>query len=322
MSEAIFPAGSAFAQCHASTVAILADGRLAAAWFGGSAEKDPDTAIWGALHDGRGWSAPRCWFKLGGQAHWNPVLFAAPDGRLHLWFKVGADCAVWRTWRSVSEDGGATWTPAAPFIPEDGLARGPVRCPPLATSTGAWLAPASEERLRGADGRAWWPYIDRSEDGGRSWTAAPIRLDPALPEGACAIQPTLWTSPSGAHCLLRSNQGVILRSDSADDGRSWSPARATALPNNNAGIAVAQLGDGRLLLLWNPVGKDWGPRTPLRLSRSADEGHTWSTVRDLAAGEGEFSYPALAVAGGRVVATWTDRRQTIAWWSSPLADLG
>jgi len=34
----IFAPGSAFAQCHASTVAALPGGRLIAAWFGGTAE--------------------------------------------------------------------------------------------------------------------------------------------------------------------------------------------------------------------------------------------------------------------------------------------
>lgn len=310
-ATAIFAPGSApFAQCHASTIAALPGGRLAAAWFAGTAEKDPDTAIWGALFDGSAWSAPRCWFKLGNQAHWNPVLFAAPDGRLHLWFKVGPDCAAWRTWRSVSDDGGASWAPAAPFIPEDALARGPVRCQPIATASGAWLAPGSEERLTGLGGGGWWPYIDRSEDGGRTWALAPIRTPP----GTGAIQPTLWSSASGVHCLLRTNQGEIWRSDSVDDGRTWNTAHGIGLPNNNAGIAVAAPGDGRLLLLWNPVAKDWGPRTPLRLSQSQDDGATWTTVLDLAAGEGEFSYPALVVADGLISATWTDRRRTIGFW--------
>lgn len=308
--RAIFKAGSAFAQCHASTIATLPDGRLVAAWFAGTAEKDPDTAIWGATCDGTMWSAPACWFKLGNQAHWNPVLFPAPDGVLHLWFKVGVDCAAWRTWRSRSHDGGRTWLPAAPFIAEDALARGPVRCPPLVSRAGTWLAPASEERLPGPNGPGWWPYIDRSEDGGHTWAMVAV----PVPAGINAIQPTLWSSAAGLHCLLRTNQGEIHRSDSTDDGRSWCQAYGIGLPNNNAGIAVASLPDGRLAMLWNPVGKDWGPRTPLRLSLSTDDGRTWTTLQDLATGEGEFSYPALTVRDGLITATWTDKRTTIGWW--------
>jgi len=308
--SAIFAPGSVFAQCHASTLAALPGGRLAAAWFGGTAERDPDTAIWGALFDGTTWSEPRRWFKICGEAHWNPVLFVAPDGRLHIWFKVGPEVPRWRSHRSVSDDGGATWAQAVPFIPEDALARGSVRCPLLVTRAGTWLAPGSEERVAGLHGGGWWPYIDRSEDAGRTWAIAPIRLPPK----AGGIQPTLWESASGVHALMRSTTGEMLRSDSTDDGRTWCPAYGNGLPNNNSGIIVAPLADDHLLMLWNPVGKDWGPRTPLRLSRSRDDGRSWETIRDLATGEGEFSYPALVVADGLVSATWTDRRTTIGFW--------
>src|SRR5207253_7840814 len=45
-SEFIFEAGTApFAQCHASTLAECRD-HLVAAWFGGTAERNPDVGIW------------------------------------------------------------------------------------------------------------------------------------------------------------------------------------------------------------------------------------------------------------------------------------
>ena len=89
---------------------------------------------------------------------------------------------------------------------------------------------------------------------------------------------------------------------------------ATDLPNNNSGIAVARLHDGRLALVWNPVEGDWAARTPLRLSVSADHGRTWTTSRDLAEGPGEFSYPAIIATRDGAVVTWTDRRSAIATW--------
>lgn len=307
-----------FAQCHASTVAAVPGGWLAA-FFAGTAEKDPDTAIWLARHRGGRWEEPARLFKIDAQAHWNPVLFAAPDGTVRLWFKTGVDCACWRSWLACSHDGGATWDAPAPFLSDDRLARGPVRCPPIVLADGTWLAGASEERLPDPDGHPWWPYIERSADGGRTWTAHPVRLGAGAPPDKGAIQPTLWEDAAGAHCLLRTAMGRIWRSDSGDGGRSWCAAYPTDLPNNNAGVAVAALPGGRLALAWNPVEQDWGPRTPLRLSFSDDGGRTWPRHRDLAAGPGEFSYPALAVADGRLLATWTDRRQGIGWW---LGDAG
>jgi predicted neuraminidase len=312
---AIFPAGSAFAQCHASTLVALPDGGFLAAWFAGTAETNPDTAIWCAEQRAGVWSAPRVLAKISAEAHWNPVLFVAPDQVLHLWFKTGVDCARWRTWHTTSPDFGQTWATPAPFLVEDALARGPVRCPPIVTPDGIWLAGASEEQLRAMDGREWWPFIDRSSDGGRTWLAVPLALEAAAPAGKGGIQPTLWASPEGVHCLLRTGLGRIYRSDSRDGGRTWCPAYATELANNNSGIVLTQLPDGRLALLWNPVAGDWAARTPLRLSLSNDNGHTWTTHADLVTGPGEFSYPALIPTADGVAATWTDCRTTIAFWS-------
>lgn len=43
-----------------------------------------------------------------------------------------------------------------------------------------------------------------------------------------------------------------------------------------AGLCVSRLRDGRVVCVHNPVGKNWGPRTPLVISISSDEGKTWS----------------------------------------------
>lgn len=318
--SAIFAPGSAFPQCHASTLLPLPDGRMLAAWFGGTAEKDPDTAIWCAERNGATWSAPRVLAKISGEAHWNPVLFLAPDQTVQLWFKTGVDCVGWRTWHAQSRDLGRTWSTPTPFLASDVLARGPARCPPIITPAGTWLAGSSEEQQRDPTGREWWPYIERSSDGGRTWSALPIVMSADAPVGKGGIQPTVWSSSEGVHCLLRTGLGQIYRSDSHDDGRTWSAAYPTGLPNNNSGIVVAALGDGRLAMLWNPVAGDWAARTPLRLSLSHDNGRTWSTVHDLASGPGEFSYPTLLAtdAARGVAATWTDCRTTIAFWSGSL----
>lgn len=308
----IFEPGSTFAQCHASTVAQSSDGRLLVAFFAGSHERHPDTAIWMALSDGDRWEAPREVFKINDQPHWNPVLFAAPDGVLHCWFKTGPDCARWVSWHALSDDGGKSWSqPEA--VQHGNLPRGPVRCPPIVLTDGTWLAGASDELTPNEDGYIWWPFIERSTDGGNTWTAHPIRLEEGSPTGKGCIQPTLWESaPRRVHCMLRSTLGTIYRADSEDAGKTWSRAYRTALPNNNSGIVVARMSSGILAMAWNPVTTR---RTPLRLSLSQDNGQTWTRHRDLATGAAEFSYPALIATGdGRLVATWTDRRTSIACW--------
>ena len=52
------PGTTTFAASHASTVVELKDGRLLAAWFGGTAEGAKDVAIWSARQTAEGWSEP------------------------------------------------------------------------------------------------------------------------------------------------------------------------------------------------------------------------------------------------------------------------
>src|SRR5262245_34663009 len=47
-----------FPSCHASTIAETPDGGLVAAWFGGTAERNPDVGIWVSRREADRWSAP------------------------------------------------------------------------------------------------------------------------------------------------------------------------------------------------------------------------------------------------------------------------
>ena len=55
----IFRPGKYFPQCHASTLEILPDGTITAAWFAGKHEKNPDVAIWFSRYENGIWSVPR-----------------------------------------------------------------------------------------------------------------------------------------------------------------------------------------------------------------------------------------------------------------------
>lgn len=320
--EHLFGDERPFAQCHASTLAVLPGGRFVAAWFGGPREQHPDTAIWGSVRGRAGWAAPRRLMKVNAEAHWNPVLFAEPGpsgGRLHLWFKAGATIQAWRTWHAVSEDAGETWGEPAPVAPGERLPLGPVRSKPIALSDGSWLAGLSDEPA-GAEPETWnWlAYTCRSTDGGATWgdvARVPYASAPIKGGGSGIIQPTLWESaPGRVHMLLRSTCGFICRSESADFGRTWSEARPTGFPNNNSGIDVARLSDGTLALACNPISKNWGARTPLSLFLSRDNGLTWPDRLDLEAGPGEYSYPAVIPAADGFAVSYTWKRERIAFW--------
>src|SRR5690349_20253170 len=44
-----------YPQCHASTIVEIKPGELAAAWFGGTRERNPDVCIWVARHANGKW---------------------------------------------------------------------------------------------------------------------------------------------------------------------------------------------------------------------------------------------------------------------------
>ena len=266
-----------FAQCHASTLVALPGGRLLAAWFGGTREGHEDVAIWLAGRTEQGWTEPGVVADEPGLPHWNPVLFRPGPDTVYLFYKVGRRIPTWQTRLLRSGDGGATWSGPVELVPGERGGRGPVRNKPIVVGDGSWLAPASVE------GEVWDAFVDVSTDQGRTWQASEkVPLDHHSFPGPGVIQPTLWESAPGVvHMLLRSTSGWVCRSDSTDYGRTWSPVYATSLPNNNSALDVVRRDDGSLVLVHNPVGANWGPRTPLVASRSWDNGVSWDRLATL-----------------------------------------
>ncbi len=317
-----------FAQCHASTVVQAADGTLICAWFGGTAEKDPDVGVWMSTYDGKDWSQPIKAAKVDGRAHWNPVLFRDNKDVLHHFFKVGVDEIHWSTWWASSTDHGKTWSEAVELVAGDVGGRGPVKNKAIQLRDGTWLAPASLEYKKGKR-EVWDAFSDWSTDEGKTWTRSENFIVP--PEarekrdkkfrGIGAIQPTFWESePGKVHALLRTGSGWVWRTDSEDGGKTWAPYVATDIPNNNSGLDALQLEDGRVLLVYNPVGRNWGARTPLDLAVSEDNGHTRKTIAHLEDDpdkDSEYSYPAIVKTEDGIAVSYTWNRTNIRCWQIP-----
>lgn len=317
--EFVFGDNRPFAQCHASTLIRLDDGQFLIAWFGGTEEKNPDVGIW--LSKGRPgkWSAPQEVAKIREDAHWNPVLQKASDGKIFLYFKVGKEIPQWETWVKSSDDNGETWSDAYELVKGDKGGRGPVKNKLIELSNGDWLAGSSNEVNR------WEVFVDRSKDKGKTWTASPyFKIDTTEIQGKGAIQPTLWESkPGTVHMLVRTTGGVIGRSDSGDYGKTWSEIKKTNLPIPLFGFDLAKIPDGTLVLAYNPNDKDWGSRSPLSLGLSYDNGQNWTDRIDIATGkkEDEYSYPAIISWGDSVAVTYTYNRRKIAFWTGSKKDI-
>lgn len=101
--------------------------------------------------------------------------------------------------------------------------------------------------------------------------------------------------------LARSDgEGALLRSESADHGRTWSPYVRSGIENPGSKFRLFRLRDGRILLLHNPSGRTSHPnskrvclvnRNPLALWISDDDMATWGRRQVITDFPGMLAYP-------------------------------
>lgn len=314
--------------CHASTLLKIGTD-IICAWFAGSVEGADDVNIWMSRKGARGWGKSFVVAKSELPC-WNPVLFLHRDGNVSLFYKVGREISSWKTMVQVSVDGGFTFGKAKELVEGNEGGRGPVRNKLIVLDNGDVIAPGSMEN------GIWKAFVDISTDGGyefvksddieienlsyksgeRTTNCSDIPVSEQSFFGRGVIQPSLWQSDDGSvHMMLRSSEGKIYRSDSTDNGKTWSYAYATNLDNNNSGLDLVRLDNGKLVLCSNPVKSNWGQRSPISLFVSEDDGKSWKRIMDLDSGEGEFSYPAIVGYGDEVYISYTWKREHIAFWN-------
>ncbi len=295
-----------FPSCHASTIVEVTPGNLVAAWFGGTAEKNPDVGIWVSRREGAGWSVPAevaNGVQLSGPRvpTWNPVLFQPRTGPLMLFYKVGPSPQTWWGELRTSADGGRTWS-AARRLPA-GI-YGPIKNKPVQLADGTILCPTSDETDEKPS--KWRVYFERTSDLGKTWTKTEFFND-GIEVGA--IQPSiLFLGGEKMQAVGRTRQGKVFTISSPDLGRTWGKMALTSLPNPSSGTDAVTLADGRQLLVYNHTPKG---RTPLNVAISKDGG-VWQSVVELETEPGEYSYPAvIQAADGLVHITYTWKRQKI-----------
>lgn len=291
-----------FPSCHASTI-VETDRGLVAAWFGGTAERNPDVGIWVSRKEGGAWTTP---VEVANGVEtpsvryptWNPVLFQPRSGPLMLFYKVGPSPSAWWGMVMTSSDGGRTWS--APRRLPDGVL-GPIKNKPIELANGDILAGSSTEH----DG--WRVHVERSSDQGATWSVTPPLNDGrAIP----AIQPSILVHKDGRlQAIGRTRVKRLFETWSSDQGRTWSPLALTDLPNSSTGTDAVTLSDGRFLLVYNHTATG---RSPLNVAISTD-GRAWTPGPVLEDEPGrEFSYPAvIQTRDGLVHITYTWRRERI-----------
>ena len=314
--ELIFPLNKRpTPECHASTLVETPSG-MVAAWYGGTHEKNKDVGIWISHLVESKWSLP-VEVANGIQDEslrypcWNPVLFQALQEPLMLFYKVGPSPREWWGKIMTSQDQGRTWS-APRKLGESSLGHliGPDKNKPVQMEDGSILCPSSTERID--QGQTFWKvHFEFTLDLGKSWEViGPINDGIEFD----AIQPSILTYESGAmQILCRTIQDVISESWSEDGGRTWSPMKATELPNPSAGTDALTLKDGRQLLVYNHSerGRQKPGRKILNVAISRD-GKAWKPVMTLENQKGEYSYPAVIQSSdGLVHITYTYDRKSV-----------
>jgi predicted neuraminidase len=322
-----------FASSHAANLLELKNGDLMCVWFSGTWEGNSDVAIMLArLPRGSSqWSNPRVVDHRIGESYQNPVLFEAPDGTLwifHTTQPAGEGQANAKVMVTRSQDGGAHWSAPSILFDTPGAF---VRQPLLAMPNGDWLLPMYVTPSRGITAGAETNYsvVKISADRGMHWRDCPV------PESNGYVQPSVVRVSGGYIAFFRSRFADFIYRSASQDGCAWTPPRKTQLLNNNASIQVEMLANGHLVMAFNNVGSvasdgkpKAGPRKPLSVALSKDNGTTWGWLRDLEAGpvapepgkdpnrrepgREEYSYPSVTQSSdGKINVAFTYRRYTI-----------
>ncbi|HIE28949.1 TPA: hypothetical protein EYP66_16870 [Candidatus Poribacteria bacterium] len=279
-----------FPSCHCSTIVELPSGDLLAAWYAGSAESRPDVAVVTSRKpmDAKTWEPCQIVSDTPGKPEGNCVLFVAPDEKLWIFFgvmhgKLDGPPGPGVRWETcdlrckTSTDEGRRWSETRMLREELGMV---ARCKPIVLKNG--------DIIMGFEHKSGYSHFMISEDMGKTW----FWTGPLM--GVKNQHPTLIQRRDNSILALLRPSDVYRRigkSISLDNGRTWSPAVNTGLPNPHAAIDMVKLTDGRRVAL--AFNNNENQRNPLTLALSEDEGETWRYRRDVVREEGRFSYPAI-----------------------------
>jgi hypothetical protein len=212
---------------------------------------------------------------------------------------------------NASADGGATWLAADVRLDTDVIGAA-ISLRPSVACNGASAYVVWEDRRNGlGDVRC-----ARTTNGGVTWSAADVRLDTDVAGAAASTVPVVHCSGSAVRVAWvdeRDGLADVRFNRSADGGATWLAADVRVdggVAGAAASTGVAIAGNSTdVFVVWSD---DRDGATDAYLAGSIDGGATWTTDVRLDTGDlpGAFgsASPALAVAGRRVYAVWSDAR--------------
>lgn len=296
--------------CHSSSFVETQPASFCVVWKGGSGEGKSNTdmkknvGVWSSRFEEGHWTTPVEIVKAPESVVWTPVLAKQTGGELFLFYRIGPSPRQAISLMKRSQDNGRTWS--EPEVLPAGIV-GPTRTSPIVDQQGIMICGSSVESGEPKDlFKATACWIEIYEAG--TWKKyGPLTLA-KKPFGV--IEPVLFYDQQNCLRMLcrdRSLQigetGWIQMSKSWDGGKTWSDFIQTSLPNPDSGLAVADMGTGKILLVYN---HSHDSRFPLNLALSLDGGDTWKKVMTLENRSGEFP-TAIVDSSGFVHVTYASQ---------------
>ena len=299
---------------------------------GGATEPHPDNRVYAFISSDNGetWSKPRSVYPETGQAVYLTEVTVL-DGVVRVFLQIHSGrflnmrCVVME-----SRDCGQTWTDAGapPYYPAFCFIRGmiplkngelliPCQVFPVSPEENARLVIASHNISDPVKQKAIWDAdIDHLENnvlisGDRGKTFQ--RFDgPSVAIRGKTGRHWAWTEPTVAQLsggrlvmLLRiDGTGCLWRSESSDNGRTWSEAVPTDIPNPGNKPKLIMLPDNRIALIHTPNSRPgMTGRMPLALWISDDDMQTWTDRRIISDMPLYYCYPDGFYEDGHILFT-------------------
>ena len=331
-----------------ANIAQMPNGDLLCWWLSGS-DNEPSTdnnvLASRSTDKGRTWGEPYILLAADKEAGAMTLMHVTPSGRV-IAFGAGwpseLQYTVWHYFRMESTDNGFTWSARETVhfrASDDLMIEHPIRL-----ANGEYLCPTSffEKRpkplLSGiselarakseAEALALPPHPDPAFKPDKFAThlhgcSVLITKDPELrnlteyqgvrnrPLGL--LESTVVQLKDGRIAMLMRAEygGFLWRADSKDNGRSWTDAWQTNIPNPTSLAALIRLPDGRIALIHNARGGVVGERAvrdPLSIWLSEDEMQSWAVKEDVITG-GQLAYPCPLIVDGRLVFSYDHNRR-------------
>lgn len=301
---------------HPASMTELANGDLYLAYYGGSGEYAPDTAVFGArLRKGeREWSRPAVIAKTPFRTDGNAVVWQAPDGLVWLFYltRYGETWSDSRIKFKISGDGAKTWSDSDMIAFEKGSM---VRAAPIVLHDGDYLLPVYRETGNDREivGPETTSFFLRFNPKTREWKETnhiQSRIGNLQPSVVQITDDYLVAYSRRGGGYDGQDDGWLVRSESRDGGHTWSAGKDSQFPNPNSATDFIKLQNGHLLLVYNDSKRT---RMPLTVAISVDNDQSYPYRRNLVDRKGDSAaYPfAIQTRDGRIHVIYTSESRTV-----------